>query len=183
MVIFDWKTAAIGPIRPRAPRRSPLKCTYIGLEQEIMAVNIRPPQPTVAAPLSDSAQGFRDFVRARVDGYCSEEHYNFLVTHAVSEYAFDLMRAHITLDLELERLFVANEKKLVTELYDALHRFTANDKKLDKKEESDAIQLVCRARSGFRYGLNHDLAQNVVNNFCRSNGVKKKTGLFSWAIP
>lgn len=148
-----------------------------------MAVNIRPPQPTSTPPMADPAQAYREFIQSRVDGYCSEENYNRLAQYAVDECGFDSMRAHISLDLELERLYVANEKKLILELYDALHRFTVGDKKLDKKEELDAIQLVCRPRSGYRQGLNLELAQNTVNNFCRSNGVKKKVGLFSWAIP
>jgi hypothetical protein len=148
-----------------------------------MAVNIRPPQPAGQPAMASPAQAFRDFIQHRVDGYCSEANHKVLVQHGISEFALESVTAQITLDLELERLLVTNEKKLVKELIEALQRFTVSDKKLDKKEEADAIQMVCKAMPGYRYGLNHDLAQNAVNDFCRANGVKKKTGLFSWAIP
>jgi len=148
-----------------------------------MAVNIRPPQTAVQPVVVSPAQAFRDFIHSRVDEYCSEATYKVLVQHGVSEIEMELMATQITLDLELERLLVTNEKKLLKDLYEALQRFTVSDKKLDKKEETDAIQMVCKAAVGYRYGLNRNLAQNVVNDFCRANGVKKKTGLFSWAIP
>jgi hypothetical protein len=148
-----------------------------------MAVNIRPPQTLVQSVIVSPAQAFRDFILNRVDGYCSEANYKVLVQHGVSDFEIDLIAAQITLDLELERLLVTNEKKLLMDLYETLQRFTSIDKKLDKKEEADAIQMVCKAAVGYRYGLNHNLAQNVVNDFCRENGVKKKKGLFSWAIP
>jgi hypothetical protein len=148
-----------------------------------MAVNIRPPQTEEKLVAVNPGQAFREFILSRVDGYCSEANYKILVQHGVSEFAIESMTAKITLDLELERLLVTNETKLVKELHEILRRFTASDKKLGKKEEEDALQMVCKAALGYRYGLNHDLAQNVINDFCRANGVKKKTGMFSWAIP
>lgn len=148
-----------------------------------MAVNIRPPQAVVQPIMLNSAQAFRNFIRSQVDEYCPEATYKVLVHHGVFKFEIELMTAQITLDLELERLLVTNESKLLKDLHEALQRFTVSDKKLDKKEEIDAIQMVCKAALGYRQGLDHRLAQSVVNDFCRANGVKKKTGLFSWAIP
>lgn len=148
-----------------------------------MAVNIRPPQLVAQPAAENPTQAFRNVIQNRTDGYCSEANYRVLVEHGISAFGLEPMTAQITLELELERLFVTNEKKLITELTEALLRFTVSDKKLDKKEEADAVQMVCKAAPGYRYGLNHDLAQSAVNDFCRANGVKKKTGLFSWAIP
>ena len=133
---------------------------------------------------NDPIKEFRNFVQPRVvDAYCDEALYLSFVQHAVSQLSISADKAQIVLDLELDRLSVANERKLLRDLEDALHRFTDSDKKLDNKEETDAMQMVCKAGSRYRHGLKYDVAQRAINEFCRAYSVKKKKGLFSWAIP
>ncbi|MDD5581308.1 MAG: hypothetical protein PHY16_18815 [Methylobacter sp.] len=150
-----------------------------------MAVNLNREDSSSSPSVSiDPIQEFRLFVQPRiVDSYCDESMYLSFVQYAVSKLSISSDKAQVVLDLELERLFIANENKLLRELTEALHRFTDDDKKLDNKEETDALQMVCKADLGYRYGLKYDTAQRAIDDFCRANGVKKKKGLFSWAIP
>lgn len=40
--------------------------------------------------------------------------------------------------------------------------------------------LVCKARLGYSKGLRYDIAERFINDFCRANNVKVKTGMFQW---
>lgn len=127
---------------------------------------------------------FRRYIEGRAfDGYCGSTEYQALVHHAVLQHQFNEKMAEQVLDLELERLCVANEKKLLSELELALLRSTRDNKKLGEKERLDARQLVCRPRSGFRKGLDVEVADEAITTYCRRNSVKLKHGIFSWAIP
>ena len=85
--------------------------------------------------------------------------------------------------MELEVNGIVNESKLLAELEAMLQQFTVKDKKLDPKERIDSMQYVCKARAGYSKGLNYDVAERYTVAFCRSNSVKVKVGLFSWATP
>ncbi len=49
--------------------------------------------------------------------------------------------------MELERASIMNEQRLLEELEDILFRLSGKDKKLKAKDQQDAMQLVCKARS------------------------------------
>jgi len=117
------------------------------------------------------------------DGYCDEKTRADLLRQATTDCGISPEKAVVIIDMELESKGCVNEKKLLAELEAMLKQFTDKDKKLDPKEREDAMQYVCKARSGYSKGLAYDVAERYIINFCRSNSVKVKTGLFKWAIP
>ena len=126
----------------------------------------------------------RQHVGTRVfDAYCSAQEYWSLVRYGVETAGLNERTVENALDMELERLGAANEARLLQELEGALGRFTGADRKLDKKDRVDALQLVCRARPGFRCGLKPGVAEAAIDAYCRANAIKVKTGLFSWGVP
>jgi hypothetical protein len=132
---------------------------------------------------SDPLTSFRKHIASRVfDDYCPEAEYRSLTQHGLGLIG-DVVKVQAALDLELERLGAVNERRLLEELESVLNRFTGSDKKLDQKEKTDAMQLVCKARPGFRAGLRHEVAEAAIVTYCRTHSVKVKTGLFSWAVP
>lgn len=129
-------------------------------------------------------EGFRGFIPERVfDAYCEGSTWRSLVDEGVGSFRLDRKTAELALDMELERLSVANEPNLLREVEAMLKQFTDRDRKLDEKEKSDIIQLVCRAKPGYAKGLRHEVANSFITDFCRQNGVKVKVGLFKWAVP
>lgn len=117
------------------------------------------------------------------DGYCDEATLSSLLLFAVQTCGLEQKKAEIILAMELESMGVANEKVLLVELDALLHRFTDKDRKLDDKEKSDTIQFLCKARTGYKNGLNFDVANRFITAFCRNNSVKVKVGFFKWDIP
>lgn len=137
------------------------------------------PQPT-----GDPIVAMRSKIASRVfDTYCDSALRAELIRHGVADLGLDLARATIILDMELEAAFCVNEHRLTEELDGLLRRFTDKDKKLDPKERIDAIQIVCKAKSGYSKGLAFDVAEKRVIEFCRANRVKVKVGLLRWDIP
>jgi hypothetical protein len=129
-------------------------------------------------------EGFRGHVPAKVfDAYCEASAWRNLVEEGVRSFGLDRKTAELALDMELERLGVANETALLRETEAMLKQFTDRDRKLDGKERSDIVQLACRAKSGYSKGLRHEVAEAFIVDFCRQNGVKVKVGLFKWAVP
>jgi hypothetical protein len=127
---------------------------------------------------------YRQYIQSHiVDNYCAVADYRSLVKHGAEVIGLDNQTAENALDLELERLGIANESRLLQELESTLYRFTASDKKLDPKEKTDALQLVCKSRPGYRTGLKYDIAESAITAYCRTKGIKVKTGIFSWAVP
>ncbi len=106
-----------------------------------------------------------------------------MIRHGVTTYGLDLHMATILVDMELEVTQSANEQRLTEELDGLLRRFTDSDKKLDAKERSDAIQMVCKPKTGYSKGLSFEVAEKRVVAFCRANGVKVKVGFLRWDIP
>ncbi len=118
-----------------------------------------------------------------LDGYCDVATLNNLLLFAVQTCGLEQKKAEIILAMELENMGVANEKGLLIELDALLHRFSDKDKKLDDKEKNDTIQFLCKARTGYKNGLNFDVANHFITEFCRINSVKVKVGIFKWGIP
>lgn len=106
-----------------------------------------------------------------------------MIRQGVANLGLDVAKATIIIDMELDAMGCANESKLCEELDALLHRFTDKDKKLDPKERSDAIQIVCRPKPGASKGLAFDVAERRVIEFCRANRVKVKVGILRWDIP
>ncbi len=117
------------------------------------------------------------------DNYCDRQTEKELLRTGIDKLGIDPHEAKITIEMELERLYVTNERRLLEELDGQLHLFTDKDKKLDQKERDDALQYVCKPRTGYSKGLNHQVASGYIIEFCRANRVKVKVGMFKWEIP
>ena len=142
------------------------------------------PNQNPANPSSDPIEALKSHLSTKVfDSYCDEVTLKGLIQYGVQTYGLDPKNAEIVLTMELDSKGIANEKMLLTELDAILHRFTDSDKKLDEKEKNDAIQLLCKARTGFTQGLNYDVANRFITAFCRNNRVKVKVGFLKWGIP
>lgn len=147
-----------------------------------MAVNLVRPHDPIAG--QETLASFGVYISLRVfDSYCSAAQYRNFVEYGMANTGHDRKPIEHSIDLELERMGAANEQRLLEELDAALRRFTASDRKLDDKEKSDALQLVCKSRPGFRFGLRPETAEATILAYCRTNGVKQKSGWFAWAIP
>jgi hypothetical protein len=72
---------------------------------------------------------------------------------------------------ELDKLGAVCERLLIDDLERLLHQFTDNDRKLDGKEERDALDKVVRPAAGKKKGLDPRVAEEYVNSFCKVNGV------------
>ena len=141
------------------------------------------PAQTPTTPL-DPQQELRTVVAARVfDAYCDTALRSEMIRIGVTTHGLDLHMATMLVDMELEVTQSANEQRLTEELDGLLRRFTDSDKKLDAKERSDAIQMVCKPKAGYSKGLSFEVAEKRVVAFCRANGVKVKVGFLRWDIP
>lgn len=76
---------------------------------------------------------------------------------------------------ELDKLGAVSERLLIDDLERLLHQFTDNDRKLDGKEERDALDKVVRPAAGKKKGLDPRVAEEYVNSFCKVNGVVRST--------
>jgi hypothetical protein len=84
----------------------------------------------------------------------------------------------------LEKTGSVSERLLVDELDRLLHQFTDNDKRLDKKEEKDAMDQVLIAGPGKKKGLDPRVASEYVDTFCKANGIKRDSvSGNSWIVP
>lgn len=141
------------------------------------------PAQTPATPL-DPQQELRKVVAVRVfDAYCDTALRSEMIRIGVNNHGLDLHMATMIIDMELEVTQSANEQRLADELDGLLRRFTDVDKKLDSKEKSDAIQMVCKPKAGYAKGLSFEVAEKRVVAFCRANGVRVKLGFLRWDIP
>jgi len=150
-----------------------------------MGVDLRKP---VRASPKQSVGDINELLRAEVvnriyNEYCDQAVRSDLIRHAVKVLGFEPFKAQIVIDMELDALGFANEYALCNELDELLRRFTDKDKKLDIKERQDAMQMVCKSKPGTTKGLAFDVAEHRIIEFCKSNNVRVKVGLFKWAIP
>jgi len=134
--------------------------------------------------VGDPIEALRQRLAQKIfDSYCDFSTRSEMIRHAVNDLGLETSRATMAVDMELEGIGCANEHKLLDELEGMLRRFTDKDKKLDRKERADAIQMVCRARPGYSKGLNVEAAEKRVVEFCRAHQVKVKVGFLRWEIP
>lgn len=76
---------------------------------------------------------------------------------------------------ELDKYGAVCERLLIDDLERLLHQFTDNDRKLDGKEERDALDKVVRPAVGKKKGLDPRVAEEYVSSFCKVNGVIRST--------
>lgn len=153
-----------------------------------MALNLNKQQSSIntiaTATPYDPQQALREAVASRVfDGYCDTALRNEIIRHGSANLGLDLHQATMIVDMELDVTQNANEQRLIDELDSLLRRFTDRDKKLDAKERSDAVQMVCKPKANFAKGLLYKVAEDHIEVFCRTNRVKVKVGIFRWEIP
>jgi len=84
---------------------------------------------------------------------------------------------------ELDKASAVCERVLIAELDRLLHQFTDDDKRLDGKEERDALDKVLIAAPGKKVGLDPTVAKEYVNAFCVANGIRRDTETNKWAVP
>jgi len=89
----------------------------------------------------------------------------------------------LVLRSELDQVGAVCERVLLDELDRLLHQFTDNDKRLDGKEERDALDKVLTPASQKRKGLDPRVAEEYVNSFCKVNGVRRDTETKRWVVP
>jgi hypothetical protein len=75
----------------------------------------------------------------------------------------------------LDKHGAACERLLIEELDRLLHQFTDNDRKLDPKEERDALDKVIRPAQGKKKGLDPRVAEEYVSSFCSVTGIVRST--------
>ncbi len=83
----------------------------------------------------------------------------------------------------LDKQGAACERLLIDELDRLLHQFTDNDRKLDPKEERDALDKVIRPANGKKKGLDPRVAEEYVASFCTVAGIVRSTERNKRLIP
>ena len=160
-----------GPAFERAVRRDPLIARPIAV---VAPLGQRPPEPQDAFRAAIAARGLA--------GYCDVDERAALLREG-ARVGLAAATAQALLDLTLERGGIANEAVLLEGLDKMLRQFTDQDRKLDPKEQRDALQMVCRPAPGYTKGLRADVADRAVIDFCRARGVKLRTGWLGWKVP
>ena len=84
---------------------------------------------------------------------------------------------------QLEAHAAVSERLLIAELDRLLHQFTDRDKKLDPKEERDALSKVVTKAPGKKVGLDPRVAEEYVATFCKANGASRSTDTPKWLVP
>ncbi len=84
---------------------------------------------------------------------------------------------------QLDAHAAVSERLLIAELDRLLHQFTDRDKKLDPKEERDAMSKVVTKAPGKKCGLDPRVAEEYVATFCKANGASRSTDMPKWLVP
>jgi len=84
---------------------------------------------------------------------------------------------------ELDKSGSVSERVLLDELDGLLHQFTDNDKRLDSKEERNALDQVLTPAAGKKKGLDPRVAEEYANSFCRVNGVRRDSETKRRTVP
>jgi len=84
---------------------------------------------------------------------------------------------------ELQKSGSVCERILIDELDRLLHQFTDSDKRLDAKEERDALDKVLIPVTGNKKGLDPRVAEEYANSFCRVNSVTRDSDVKRRAAP
>jgi len=135
-----------------------------------------PPQPSKA---DSNEQAIRELVGQdiAIDDYLDEETERRMLSEAIQR-GLAVHEARYLIEEELEKVGAVSERALLEELDRQLHIKTDRDKVLEKKEYDDIIGIVTKAKPGRRRGLNFDIAQKHIQDFCAANGVKIKKRKF-----
>lgn len=91
--------------------------------------------------------------------------------------------AELVIRTELDKTGSVSERVLLDELDHLLHQFTDNDKRLDGKEERDALDKVLAPAPGKKKGLDPRVAEEYVNSFCRVGGISRDSETKRAAMP
>lgn len=133
--------------------------------------------------LEDGQKKFRFHIADSIsNSYCDSVSFSALLRYGKSALGLDVRRVESILSVALERLNVVNEKALLDELDALLHVFTDTEKKLDKKSRVDALQSVCKPRSGAMKGVDPEIAGRYINDFCHKHSVMQRSGIWGWKI-
>ena len=92
-----------------------------------------------------------------------------------SSKGFPIADIEVVLRTVLETYGAVSERQLVDTLDKWLHQSTDHDKKLDKKEERDALDRVVRIGNGKKAALDPRVAEEYVSNFCKVNGIVRSS--------
>lgn len=114
--------------------------------------------------------------------YCDSVTFGILLRYGKTVLDVDARRVESILSLALQHLNCVNEKELLDDLDALLHVFTDAEKKLDKKSRVDALQSVCKPRPGAMKGVDPEIAERYINDFCRKNSVMQRSGIWGWKI-
>jgi len=147
------------------------------------AVAPAPATPTTQAANKQLSELIKNrFSVAYGSDYCDNDSWHNLLSEG-TKLGLEPGVAKTILDVELEKAGIANERNLLDELGNLLGRTAGREKKLHEKDRQDSLHLVCTPRRGFTRGLDVNSAARFVVEFCRSNHISLKSGLFSWKIP
>ena len=139
-----------------------------------------PPRSVESPPITSSPDvvGLQDYIAKRTTSrYCGTQQRNNVIQIASTQFGFDSHEATHAVDFVLEHQGIANEFKLLLEMRSVLTGVSGDRKRLTDKDRADAIEMFIRR------GLPAQVAEAAFLQFCRSSGVKLKTGMFSWNVP
>lgn len=182
------KVKIVAPIStlPHADSSSPLPTKE---KAKIAASSVQneglPKERFVSPPaLLDAAQTkFSTYIADSIsNSYCDCATFGVLLRYGKNALGVEMRRVESILSLALQRLNVVNEKELLDELEALLHVFTDAEKKLDKKTRIDALQSVCKPRAGAMKGVDPEVVERHINDFCRRNAVMQRSGMWGWKI-
>jgi hypothetical protein len=105
------------------------------------------------------------------------------IKEEASSKGFPIADIEVVLRSVLEKFGAVSERQLVDSLDHWLHQFTDNDKKLDAKEERDALDKVVKPATGKKKGMDPRVAEDYVVSFCKVNGITRTTDRNKLAVP
>ena len=139
-----------------------------------------PPRSVDSSPNKSAPDmvGLQDYIAKRATSrYFSAEQRISVIQVASTQFGFDSDQATHAVDFVLEQRGIANEFKLLQEMRSVLTVMSGDRKRLTDKDRADALEMFVRR------GVPAQIAESAFLQFCRSSGVKLKTGLFSWDVP
>lgn len=179
-VISSISTPAHVDSRPKLPTQEKAKGAVSegrsdSLPKEWLVLN-----PTL---LDEAQKKFSIYIADNIsNSYCDLATFGILFRYGKNALGLDVRRAESILSLTLQRLSIVNEKELLDDLDALLHVFTDAEKRLDKKSRIDALQSICKPRSGAMKGVDPEVVERHINDFCRRNGVMQRSGIWGWKV-
>jgi hypothetical protein len=105
------------------------------------------------------------------------------IKEEASSKGFPIADIEVILRSVLEKFGAVSERQLEDSLEHWLHQFTDNDKKLDAKEERDALDKVVKPGAGKKKGLDPRVAEDFVASFCKVHGIIRTTDKNKLLLP